>query len=370
MNFLAICTASKSTLIAMCVNGVEKTAKLEFSRHSENLFPLLDKALNENGFNLNDFDVFSCVVGPGSFTGIRIGLSVIKGFAFALNKPVVAINSLELLAYSRLNADKPIVSVINAGAGLVYNQVFESLSKNGVKYLSPKTQPRLDKIKHFTGFLHSNFSDNVDLIYNHNEEKSQSFADLLSESQDFELSSLINATKAKISLSQFTNSVEVTPLYLRVSQAEQNAKDLEFVKATKQDLTEILKLENQDDDWDLPWSEISINQSFDNPNYECFLIKTTDEVLGLISIMRLPDEAEILRVIVLKKARLMGLGQKLLECLVARLRAEGIKSIFLEVNNENYPALSLYQKAGFKEVGRRADYYEVGQDAIIMKLDL
>ena len=65
MNFLAICTVSRSTLISLVVNGENYTEVLEFSRHSENLFPLLTQTLDEHNLTLADFDCFGCVVGPG-----------------------------------------------------------------------------------------------------------------------------------------------------------------------------------------------------------------------------------------------------------------------------------------------------------------
>ena len=372
MNFLAINTAGKSTQIALVVNGKQILSELEFSKHSENLFPLLSKTLEENNLSLDDFDTFACVVGPGSFTGIRIGLSVVKGFAFAKSKPCIGVTSLELLAYNEINADtsKPICAVINAGADLVYHQIFEIIDKNGKKQLKAVTQPRLDKIKHFTGFLHSNYKDDVTLIYNHNNEKNTGFADLLGESKDFGVESLVLAVNAKIENNDFSNAVTLSPLYLRVSQAEQNFKSLNFRKATIDDLQKILKLENQDDDYDLPWSEISVRQSFDNPNFECYLLESDGECLGMISIMRLIDEAEIMRVIVLRKVRLQGIAQKMFTKLIDTLRAGNVKSIFLEVNNFNYPAISLYQKIGFMQVGIRPDYYEPNQDAILMRLDI
>ena len=66
-------------------------------KHSEGLFLYLEKILFESKLNIRDFDYFSAVVGPGSFTGIRVGMSVIKGFNMVENKEIVPINSFELL---------------------------------------------------------------------------------------------------------------------------------------------------------------------------------------------------------------------------------------------------------------------------------
>ena len=368
MNFLAINTAGRATQIVMKIKEKLVVKELDFSRHSENLFPLLCELLEENGVSLDSFDCFGGVVGPGSFTGIRIGLSVIKSFSFVNKSKVVAVNSLEVLAYGQMDKIERdrIVAVINAGAGMVYHQVF--LKEGNI--LKNLTQPKLDKIKHFTGFLHSNYNDDVEIVYNHNNEKGESFVDLLGESVEFSAKGLERAVLSKILSKNFTNAIEITPLYLRVSQAEQILGELEFYRAKKEDVSSIVKLESQDDEWDLPWTKNCVLQSFDNPNFEAYILKNKKEPLGFVSVMKLVDEVEILRVVVLKQARLLGLGQKMIMQLKEIFRQNNFKSILLEVNSQNFPAFSLYQKLGFIKVGQRKDYYGSGQDAILMRLDI
>ena len=73
-------------------------------KHSEGLFLYIEKALFETGFEIGDFDYLACVVGPGSFTGIRVGMSTIKGFNKAKNKKIVPINTFEILASTCKNS--------------------------------------------------------------------------------------------------------------------------------------------------------------------------------------------------------------------------------------------------------------------------
>ncbi len=371
MKLLAINTAGVDTQLAVIKDEQKFLKTSGFSRHSETLFPLLDDLFLVSKVSVADLDAIACVVGPGSFTGIRIGLSVAKGFAFAKSKPIIAINSMELLAYDLIerNSNRPICAVINAGAGYVYHQTFLRKDLEFGRVLEPITQPRLDKIKHFTGYLHSNYNDEVDLIYNHNNEKSVSFADLLGDSINYKVENLAKLAEIKFKLQSFTDAINVAPLYLRVSQAEQSVNELKFSQATINDLPEILKLESQDDEWDLQWNEIGIRQSFENPDYCCFIMRSKGEAKGFISVNLLSGEAEILRVVVSKEARLQGVASKMIDSLIETLRKMDCKTVFLEVNDQNYPAVSLYQKKGFIEVGRRPDYYEKGQDAILMRLD-
>ena len=94
--------------------------------HSKYLLQMVDQVLEEGKFRLNDMDGFAVTIGPGSFTGLRIGVSLIKGFVLATEKPFVGINSLEALACT-LDAPKhPICTVLDARKSEVYAAVFKS----------------------------------------------------------------------------------------------------------------------------------------------------------------------------------------------------------------------------------------------------
>lgn len=94
--------------------------------HSEKLLPMIDELLCSYSLKIDDLDLLACTAGPGSFTGIRIGVSTIKGLAFAKNKPCIGISSLEALAYGfdSFPEECIIVPSIDARRGNVYNAVF------------------------------------------------------------------------------------------------------------------------------------------------------------------------------------------------------------------------------------------------------
>ena len=94
--------------------------------HSETLLPMIKAALDTTGKTVDDVDVFACSVGPGSFTGVRIGVATVKGLAFDKNKPVIGVSTLEALATNLLPFEGLIVPVMNARRGQVYNAVFEA----------------------------------------------------------------------------------------------------------------------------------------------------------------------------------------------------------------------------------------------------
>ena len=88
--------------------------------HSETLLPLVDELSKFSNIRLDDIDVFACCIGPGSFTGIRIGIATIKGFALSLNKPVISVSTLEGLAYNIPTFDGLICSLLDARNNNVY----------------------------------------------------------------------------------------------------------------------------------------------------------------------------------------------------------------------------------------------------------
>ena len=104
MNILAIDTTTKKASVALKVQDkiIIKEIDNEIT-HSEKLLPLLDSVLKEANLMLKDIDLFVCVQGPGSFTGLRIGIATIKALAKVTQKPIYHITSLELLALDGIN---------------------------------------------------------------------------------------------------------------------------------------------------------------------------------------------------------------------------------------------------------------------------
>lgn len=83
-------------------------------RHSEYLINLIDTILTKSGYSLDDIDLFAVTIGPGSYTGLRAGVSTVKGLAFAANKPIVPVNTLYTLAFNFPYCTFPILTTISA----------------------------------------------------------------------------------------------------------------------------------------------------------------------------------------------------------------------------------------------------------------
>ncbi len=92
--------------------------------HSENLLPMTESLLKFLSLSISDIDAFAVSIGPGSFTGIRIGVSTVKGLAFGTDKPCAGVSTLEALAYNLIQTDGLICPVMNARRDQVYTAIF------------------------------------------------------------------------------------------------------------------------------------------------------------------------------------------------------------------------------------------------------
>lgn len=100
-----------------------------YRKHSERLLPNIANLFQESNYNINDIDGISVTIGPGSFTGLRIALSTVKGFAQALQIPVVGLSSLEVLAYNYKEVEGLLVPIIDARRERVYTALFDNYLK-------------------------------------------------------------------------------------------------------------------------------------------------------------------------------------------------------------------------------------------------
>jgi tRNA threonylcarbamoyladenosine biosynthesis protein TsaB len=92
--------------------------------HSTLLAEFIGSGMRELNLKPEQIDLVCITTGPGSFTGLRIGMAYAKGFCFALEKPLVGISNFEILAHPAANLKKPVYTLISAGRGLFYLGIF------------------------------------------------------------------------------------------------------------------------------------------------------------------------------------------------------------------------------------------------------
>ena len=94
--------------------------------HSQTIMPMIASALTQSELTTADIDLFAAVTGPGSFTGLRIGVSAVKALAHAASKPCAAVSALEAMAYNLICADCIIAPIMDARRGQVYNALYRA----------------------------------------------------------------------------------------------------------------------------------------------------------------------------------------------------------------------------------------------------
>jgi tRNA threonylcarbamoyladenosine biosynthesis protein TsaB len=122
---LAIETATRAGSVAVARGGKvlsSQTGDATVS-HSANLIELIDQALKKAGAELSDINLFAAAVGPGSFTGLRIGLATVKALASCAGRDVVGVSTLEAIAHASMSYGE-VVSLLPAGRGEVFAQRF------------------------------------------------------------------------------------------------------------------------------------------------------------------------------------------------------------------------------------------------------
>ncbi|MEA4912916.1 MAG: tRNA (adenosine(37)-N6)-threonylcarbamoyltransferase complex dimerization subunit type 1 TsaB [Oscillospiraceae bacterium] len=126
MTVFAIDSSSGAASAALLCGGelrAESYADVGLT-HSETLLSLCDEVFHRAGCTPEQIDLFAVTAGPGSFTGLRIGMGIIKGMAFAAGKPCVAVPTLEAVAWSACPTDRLVVPVCDARRGRVYCAAF------------------------------------------------------------------------------------------------------------------------------------------------------------------------------------------------------------------------------------------------------
>lgn len=125
-------TATKNCSVALTENGnviaIKELNDGKYS-HAEKLHVFVDEVLKSSKRSIEDIDAIAVSKGPGSYTGLRIGVSAAKGLSFALNKPLISTSTLEALAHQVKQNDGVIIPMIDARRMEVYSAVFNSNHK-------------------------------------------------------------------------------------------------------------------------------------------------------------------------------------------------------------------------------------------------
>ena len=161
MKILSIDTASDVCGVSILENNnlIEKFDEITKESHSQRLMPIIEKAFKRTNLTIDDIDLIVCDVGPGSFTGIRIGVATVKAFCDSKDIIPIGISSLESLAYSIKNNSNIICSIINAKNDNCYFALYEKSKDNTLQTL---IEPEAENIDTTLSILNSYNLDTLD----------------------------------------------------------------------------------------------------------------------------------------------------------------------------------------------------------------
>lgn len=202
--------------------------------HSQTLMPMVESVLKASLTDVDDIEALAVSVGPGSFTGVRIGISAVKGLAQAKNLPCIAVSSLEAMSENYSDTDCIVCAVMDARCKQVYNALFES--KDGkIKRLCEDRALSINDLMFEIKKLSKKklpiyiVGDGAEIFYS--AVKGFKNVILADEHRRFQSAVGVSVVAEKLVLSGETLSVgELEPKYLRLPQAERELRRKEDLK--------------------------------------------------------------------------------------------------------------------------------------------
>lgn len=212
--------SSAVTASAALTDG-DKVIKSEFINagltHSETLLPMIKSVMA--GYSTSDLDAIAVTSGPGSFTGVRIGVATVKGLAFENNTPCISVSTLEAIAYNFTDTDCIVCAVMDARRMQFYNALFEV--KNGkVNRICDDRAISIDDLrKELSAYENAVIAgDGAELCYN-----SIGLDNVILADENRRYQNGIGVSRAAEYKEKIT-AAELMPVYLRLSQAERELK--------------------------------------------------------------------------------------------------------------------------------------------------
>lgn len=333
--------------------------------HAEALAPMLQRVMAEADLSFAELDRIAVTTGPGTFTGVRIGLSMARGLGLALGIPVVGVDTLSAIAANLTVAGVPVLIAADARKDEVYALRFDvagnMIGQPAVMLASTACEGLS------TGTVIGGNAADLVIHASGRNDLERSYAGDLPNAANF----------ARAAAAMPAPQSMPSPLYLRLPDAKPQAtplrlpSSLSFREAGPLDATLLAGLYAEC--FDTPWSAEDFRQLLAMPGTTAVIAVEAGEPIAFALFRQAADEAEIITIGTRPFARQRGLGKSLIERQLVELSSHGVRSAFLEVAKSNTAAQALYRACGFTEVGLRRGYYERAsgprEDAIVMRRD-
>ena len=340
--------------------------------HAERLAPMVDETMKQACVEFAALDRLAVTVGPGTFTGQRVGLAFMRGLRLALHVPLTGVTTLEAMAMAAMaKTGSPKAAAIHDARRA---EAYLLLRDGETVVQPPMVLPFADAVARIAAFGPCALAGTG----------AASAHEKLS--GDFALSAIRQPDALWVArlAQKYPAPMEAPgPLYLRAPDAklpggrsigQASESEPSAVRPNKKALFEIEAFDPAADTaplaalhaacfpdaWDAAWLRTTLAMP------GAFAFHDRD---GFVVARVASDEAEILTLAVAPAARGKGLGRALLRAAIAEAQSRGAKAIFLEVGRDNPAALALYAGLRFANVGSRKGYYG-GRDALVLRLSL
>lgn len=225
MNMLILSVDSSASPASVCLFQDDKILSEYYINvgltHSQTLVAMIESILQVTGIKPEDIDLYSVNNGPGSFTGVRIGVSAVKGMAYAQNKPCIAVSTLHSMAANFLSDDAIVCACMDARRHQVYNALFR-VHNGKIEPLCEDRAISVDALIDEISRINEPVilaGDGADLVYSSIKElKNVRLAPANQRYQRASSVAVIAAEKAQ--KGELTPPASLMPSYLRLSQAE------------------------------------------------------------------------------------------------------------------------------------------------------
>ena len=355
MNILAVDTTGKLAQI-VCTKNDEIFKSELTGPFSEKILPAIDQVLKDANVDINNIDCFAVATGPGSFTGIRIGIAVIKGFLSAKKTNCIAVNSFEQIAYNI--KDNDFIVLLDSGNIEHYYAIFKD------KKVTEMGHGTMEKIKSFAN------QSGLKIYYSKKEKDAFCDFDNLNMVEENE-NSFANLIKDKAKNGEFVSISQISPIYIKLSQAEigleQNMKlHTKYRIAEKLDAEALSIIDEQCFDGTERYDKNSFDAELNEDSKHYFVATYDNLVIGYVGLQVLGNDLNLVKIAVLPQYRQLGVGFQLMQMASDFRKENNLEKYFLEVRENNKKAIKLYQKFGFKTSNVRDKYYGDGENALVM----
>lgn len=383
MKILSIDTSSSICSVAILEDTkiIKEMHNFSEKEHSETLMPMIDELFKTTNLSLDNIGLIACSVGPGSFTGIRIGIATVKAFADAKNIPVVGVNSLEAMAYLGVaqKGDGEFVSILDARNDNVYFAIYKmkkgqfSIYKNPEAMQISEAITYIDNLKlpiYFLGDIVNADLARIEQLYLSRVSIEKANSEDVNKHEYLTNVGPLAIGVALAGLNRYKNGIygnsnSLTPMYLRKPQAQrQKEGKSDDISILEMSYTDIENIKLNYSMFPNIWEYDVLQDDYNDSKY--IVIKQNEEIYGFAGFRTIFEEMEIMNIVTKVDKRNQGFASNMLSYILRYAHNHEMEKINLEVNENNLPAIKLYKTYGFQVVGKRNAYYKDGGNAILM----